>query len=89
MWESALGCGDRRGKRYGGCGEGEIGSVKKCGGCKGEGGKVCWGVGEVRGKVYGGGVRKARGDGGVKKCGRSRGTVHGGECGKVVGCRDR
>ena len=26
---------------------------------------------------------------GVKKCGRSRGTVYGGECGKVVGCRDR
>ena len=37
-----------------------------------------------------GGVRKARGDeGGVKKCGRSRGTVYGDECGKVVGCRDR
>ena len=29
--------------------------MKKCGGCKGEGGKVCWGVGEVKGKVYGGG----------------------------------
>ena len=28
--------------------------MKKCGGCKGEGGKVCRGVGEVRGKVYGG-----------------------------------
>ena len=54
MWESALGCGDKRRKRYGGCGEGEIGGVKKYGGCKGEGGKVCWGVGEMRGKVYGG-----------------------------------
>ena len=70
----------------------------------GECGKVFCGVEEVRGKVYGGGVRKARGDGGVKKCvwevrgevcgvwgqrdmggvkkcGRSRGTVYGGECG--------
>ena len=47
------------------------------------------GCGRDEGKGIWGGVRKARGDEGVKKCGRSRGTVYGGECGKVVGCRDR
>ena len=50
-----------------------MGGVKKC-------------VWEVRGEVCGGRQGEMRG---VKKCGRSRGRVYGGECGKVVGCRDR
>ena len=48
----------------------------------GECGKVCWGVGEVRVEVCG--VWGEAGEmGGVKKCGRRCGRLHGGECGKV------
>ena len=69
--ESAGKCVGVWGERYGGCGEGEMGGVNKCGKRYGRVyGEVCRGVGEVRRKVWGcreDGVSEEV-SGGVREC---------------------